>query len=534
MLKKKINSHTEEEETDIEDLAEVEKELAILYWDLDKTDTTLKIINDYLENNPEAVTMLHLKMDVLNRENRFDEALEICRELIKLEPDNLYTRTKLGNCYERMENIEKAVECYRMILVTDKDYVPAIRRLMYIYSYLSNQNSDMEKCKQGIEYATKLIEATGTAEGYVERGNLYIDLYELEQAVQDCKKAIELDQEAYYAYNNLGCALLKLRRVDEAIEPLEQAIRMEPDKDHLPYLNLAECYTLKKEYEKAIHAYKEVLRLRPKALSMKEKIAEIYVEMKNFNEAISAYEELISIMKEQAGNNDQGSSIFNRKKKKNSEESEKILSFYCDLADVYRQAGDYKKAEKYYKKVVSEYCSPFADYSPSRMEDVAEYYRDKGELEEAEKILKKAFKKVNTDKYSTANLSFTYATVLFELGRRKEALEQANIFIRDLLKRHGGEESLLSDKRYRPMYLYDLGIMKICAGQFTEAKKYLEQIKKCNLCVTCETCDCFEYYFGMGLLAELNNRKEEAREFYKKAIEIRGDYPCCEWHLKNL
>ena len=93
---------------------------------------------------------------------------------------------------------------------------------------------------------------------------------------------------------------------------------------------------------------------------------------------------------------------------------------------------------------------------------------------------------------------------------------------------------MLSDRRYRPMYLYDLGIMKICAGELAEGKKYIEQIRECHLCVTCETCDCFEYYFGMGLLAELNHKKEEAREFYKKAMAIKGDYPCCERHLKNL
>lgn len=532
-LKEKINNRPKEEETDIEDLAEVEKEQAIIYWDMDKTDMALGIIDDYLENNPEETTLLHLKIDILNRENRFDEALEVAREWIKLEPHNLFARTKLGNCYERMEDMDKAIECYRMILVTDKDYGPAIRRLMYIYSYLSDQEDDLEKCKAGIKYATRLIEATGSAEGYVERGNLNIDLYELEQAVEDCKAAIRLDPEAYYAYNNLGCALLKLRRVDEAIEPLEQAIHMEPDKDHLPYLNLAECYALKKEYEKAIHAYKEVLRLRPNAYGMKEQIAKLYIKMKDFNEAVWIYQELINSVKMQAGDDSQDAAL-SRKLKKNSDERKRILSYYCDIADIYRQAGDYKKAEKYYKKVVSEFCSPFAEYPPSRMEDVAEYYRDKGELAEAEKILKKALKKVNPDRYSTAHISFTYATVLFELGRRKEAAVHANIFINDLLNRNGGEEKMLADRRYRPMYLYDLGIMKICAGQFAEGKAYLERIRECNLCVTCKTCDCFEYYFGMGLLAELNNRREEAKELYEKAIAIEGDYPCCERHLKKL
>lgn len=531
VLKEKIKNRPKEEGTDIEDMAELEKELAILYWDLDQTEKTLEVIDDYLKKNPETATLIHLKVDVLNREKRYEEALEICRELVKLEPRNLFTRTKLGKCYELMENNEKAIECYRMILATDKEYAPAIRRLMYLYSYLSNEERDMEKCKLGIQYATKLIEVTGSAEGYVERGNLYIDLYELEKAVEDCKKAIELDSEAYYAYNNLGCALLKLRRVDEAKEPLEQVIDMDPDRDHLPYLNLAECYVLKKEYDKAIKAYKEVLRLRPKSLSIKEEIAKVYIKKKEFDKAIKGYQELMDIMTEQEG---KGSSIFNRKLKKNSEESERVLAVYCDIADIYRQAGDYKNAEKYYNKVVSNFCSPFASYPPSRMEDVAEYYRDKGDLLMAEKLIKKAFKKVDKSQYSTAHLSFTYATILFELGKRKEAAEHANIFIKDLLERHDGEENMLSDRRYRPMYLYDLGIMKICAGELAEGKKYIEQIKECHLCVTCETCDCFEYYFGMGLLAELNHKKEEARKLYEKAIAIKGDYPCCEHHLKNL
>ena len=529
-LKEKIKNRPKEEDTDIEDMAEIEKELAILYWDLDKTEKALTVIESYLKKNPNSVPMLNLKIDILSREERYQEALKVCQRLYIVDT-SIYTVTKLGTCYEHVDAYDNAIRYYNVAYNTNAQYVPVLRRLMYLYSYLSNEEKDMEKCKLGIQYATKLIEVTGSAEGYVERGNLYIDLYELEKAVEDCKKAIELDSEAYYAYNNLGCALLKLRRVDEAIEPLEQVISMDPERDHLPYLNLAECYVLKKEYDKAIKAYNKVLKLRPKALSMKEEIAKIYIKKKDYNKAISVYQELIDIMTGQEGKSSFG---LNRKLKKNAEESERVLAFYCDIADIYRQAGDYKNAEKYYKKVVSEFCSPFASYPPSRMEEVAEYYRDKGDFSMAEKIIKKALKKVDKSKYSIAHMSFTYATILFELGKRKEAAEQANIFINDLLERHGGEENMLSDRRYRPMYLYDLGIMKICAGELAEGKKYIEQIRECHLCVTCETCDCFEYYFGMGLLAELNHKKEEAREFYKKAMAIKGDYPCCERHLKNL
>ena len=59
-------------------------------------------------------------------------------------------------------------------------------------------------------------------------------------------------------------------------------------------------------------------------------------------------------------------------------------------------------------------------------------------------------------------------------------------------------------------------------------------MKESHVCVTCETCACFEYYFAMGLIAELEGRREDAKEFYEKAIEIKGDYPCAKHHLKGL
>ena len=53
-----------------------------------------------------------------------------------------------------------------------------------------------------------------------------------------------------------------------------------------------------------------------------------------------------------------------------------------------------------------------------------------------------------------------------------------------------------------------------------KACEYLARIPDCKLCVMCISCDCFEYYFGMGLIAELNKRLQEAKCFYEKAIEI--------------
>ena len=537
-LKEKIEQDTTSEKaTDIEDLAEVEKELAIIYWDLEQPEKALEVIDTYLEGCPESTILLQLKMDILGKEREFNKALEICQKLIQLEPKDLYVRTKLGNTYECLGENEKALTCYLKILEENQNYVPAIRRLMYMYSYLSNRDRDLELCKKGVFYATRLIELTNAVEGYVERGNLYIDLYELEKAVEDCQMAIQLDADAYYAYNNLGCALLKLRRVDEAIKPLEKIIALEPDKDHLPYLNLAECYLLQKEYDKAIQAYEEVMRLRPEAMHLKEDIAKLYIKKEEYDQAIQIYQEEIVAVKKQIKNKGIGEKVDAIFKELPSKEEEDLLHKYCALAKAYRQSGDFAEADSYYKKVEAKYFNFLGkNYSCSIIVKVAEYYRDRGEIAKAEKIMKKGYLlwDTNSSEKDRAGYSFVYATILFEAGKQKQAEKHAKIFIQYLLKEHGGEEALLSDLRYRPMYLYDLGIMYICAGKLEKGKAYLEKIRACHLCVTCETCDCFEYYFGMGLLAELEGRKEEAGKLYQKAIEIKGDYPCAKRHLENL
>lgn len=533
-LMEEIRTRPEEEGSDLIEPSDLERELAILYWDLDLPQKALEIVDDYLEKHPETSGILQLKADILARENRHEEALETCRKLIETEPKNLHYRLKLGNCYERMENTDKALECYRMILMENCNFVPAIRRLMYIYSYLSNERRDLELCKKGIEYATRMIELTGNAEGYVERGNLYIDLYELEKAVEDCKEAIKLDPDAYYAYNNLGCALLKLRRIDEAIEPLEKVIAMEPDKDHLPYLNLAECYAIKKEYKKAIHAYEEVLRIRPKAMSMRKEIAKLWIKMGDYEKAIGYYKTQIKDCQKRLGIMKDGMVIKMFLKEEQQGDCERLLEYYDNLGSIYRLMGDTVNAEKWYGNIEKVYFKLKEPCNMSSIENVAEYYRDKGEIEKAEKVLLKLFSYRKKNDLSSHHAYFTMATVMFEKGDKEQTKKYADAFIMDFIERHGGQEEFLSDRRYLPMYAYDVAIMHICAGRLREAEKYLAKMKESHVCVTCETCACFEYYFAMGLIAELEGHREDAKGYYEKAIEIKGDYPCAEHHLKGL
>ncbi len=525
-------------ETDIEDISDLYKEHAILYWDLDQTDRALEIIEDGIKRSgDEALQLKYLKIDVLNREKRHEEALSVCNALLGEEPDNLTARAKMGSCYERMDEHEKAISCYREILSKDPDNISAVRRLMYLYSYLSDQEDDRQKCRKGIFYATKLIGLTGSAEGYIERGNLYIDLFELEKAVEDCRKAIELDPEAYYAYNNLGCALLKLRRVDEAVEPLLQAVAMDPDKDHLPWMNLAECYCLKKDYDQAIHAYQEVLRLKPKAFRIQKEIAELWTKKGEYGKAAEFYKKQAQEIEKRISEMSLSKRLKYFAETELNDEKEKLLMMYFHVADVWRLSGDRKKAQKYYKLAENGPSALFQYVSCDVYAKLAEYYRDIGEAAYALKLVKKALSVKDPglrNGYDYVYLSFVGATVCFELGQASQAAIYAESFLEYKIEQKGGEKKVLEDARYRQSYLYDIAVMSLCSGNLQKAEACLDQMRECRLCVTCEYWDCFEYYFCMGLLEEIRGNKENARKLYEKSLELDSDCTYAKHHLEKL
>lgn len=533
-LRERVLFEDKDKSTDIEDLAELEREYAILYWDLDKVEQTFAIIDAYLKEHPDSDVMRDLKIDVCIREKRTKDALAMAKKMVKEFPDDIAKAMKLANCYERVDQQEKAIELYKKILVKKDDYVPAIRRLMYIYSNLSNQKDDLELCKLGIQYADRMIELTDSSDAYLEKGNLQIDLYELEGAVDSCKKAIERNPDAYYAYNNLGCALLKLRRVDEAVKPLLQAIELDPDREHLPYMNLAECYTLLGEYDKAIEAYENVLRFHPKSESVKESIAKLFIKKGDYERAVAYYKNRIKQIEDKYANVSNLKLIWD-----GMEEEDQLLSLYCDLADAYRQAGKSERAEHYYEKVILRWKNPLrGKISCRHIANVAEYYRDKGELEKAEKLVRKAYWRSSdeSNSYEMEHLMFVTATIMFCLGKQKKAREDAIGYFSRFYVCRGtdNQDKIFENKRHLLANLYDFAIMSLCAGDIKEGKEYIERMRNCNVCVTCECMECFEYYFAMGILAKIEGREEDAKTYFEKAIAIKGDYPCAQYQLSTL
>jgi Tfp pilus assembly protein PilF len=103
-----------------------------------------------------------------------------------------------------------------------------------------------------------------TAEGHTYRGWALSFLGMLDQAVQDCKRAIEIDPDFGNPYNDIGVYLMQIGLLDDAIpwfEKAKGAARYIPR--HFPFLNLGHIYMAKEDQNKALEEYVQALDLDP-------------------------------------------------------------------------------------------------------------------------------------------------------------------------------------------------------------------------------------------------------------------------------
>jgi tetratricopeptide (TPR) repeat protein len=103
-----------------------------------------------------------------------------------------------------------------------------------------------------------------TAEAHTFLGWTYSFQGRLDEAIEECKKAIAVDPDFGNPYNDIGAYLIQMGRPDEAIPWLERATgAARYEAPHFPRFNLGRIYVAKEMYSKAIEEFREALRLQP-------------------------------------------------------------------------------------------------------------------------------------------------------------------------------------------------------------------------------------------------------------------------------
>lgn len=119
--------------------------------------------------------------------------------------------------------------------------------------------------EKAIELYTRSIEIHATAEAYTFRGWAYSFQNRVDEAIEECKKAIEVDPTFGNPYNDIGSYLVHKGKNDEAIEWFEKAkLATRYDPKHFPYMNLGRLFAAKGMILRAIQEFEQALKIQPR------------------------------------------------------------------------------------------------------------------------------------------------------------------------------------------------------------------------------------------------------------------------------
>jgi Tfp pilus assembly protein PilF len=115
-----------------------------------------------------------------------------------------------------------------------------------------------------VELYKKSLTLCPTAEAHTFLGWTYRFQGKLPEAIDECKKAIEVDPSLGNPYNDIGAYLIELGRPQDAIPWLERATRSTRYASyHYPWFNLGRVYVAQELYTKARECFQNSLDIEP-------------------------------------------------------------------------------------------------------------------------------------------------------------------------------------------------------------------------------------------------------------------------------
>jgi len=120
-------------------------------------------------------------------------------------------------------------------------------------AYLGKSKSPQESIKKAFGLAQKVISLDDEIpDSHSLLSTIYLQMRQYDKAIAAGEFAVALDPNGAFAHHTLGLTLSHADRVDEGIDHMKQAIRLNPFPPYFFYHNLSRCYRIKGQYEEAL------------------------------------------------------------------------------------------------------------------------------------------------------------------------------------------------------------------------------------------------------------------------------------------
>ena len=233
--------------------------------------------------NLEEDTLLRLLEEIeenLRKENLFN-AQRLAEKGLELFPDNPRLLFKLSLIKIKLGLYNQARELLKKLVEIEPWNLDAI----YNLALSSSKIGDMG---EAVAYYRTYLRKREDPEGYNNLGIALDRLNRLDEALEAYSKAISLKPDNLNALINRGNLLAYMGKLDEALEDLKRAESINPNNYLISY-SLGTLYFLKREYDRAIEYLEKAVSLNPYYSDGFYTLADIYYIRGDYRKALAYY-----------------------------------------------------------------------------------------------------------------------------------------------------------------------------------------------------------------------------------------------------
>jgi DnaJ family protein C protein 7 len=200
-----------------------------------RTDIASGLVAAAVDAAPNAPRVLVARVRLLLLQKRYPEAAKEAADLMRRDasqPEPIYLRGR-ALFYDSLNMLPQAVSHFRQALQLDPDcqrYHLALKQARTLEAKRKEGNDAFQagNAEEAIKAYTEALEvepshAAGNTVLYANRAAAYMKLNKFNEAVNDCSKSIDLDENYVKAYTRRANAYMQLEKYEEAVRDYTKA-----------------------------------------------------------------------------------------------------------------------------------------------------------------------------------------------------------------------------------------------------------------------------------------------------------------------
>jgi serine/threonine protein kinase/Tfp pilus assembly protein PilF len=220
----------------------------------------------------------------------YEDARRYLEKAVELDPTFAFAYIYLGFVYDDLGYSNLGDEAYKKAKAYSEKTTEK-ERLLIDAAYAAFIERDSEKVLQlFLEFTRKYPKEK---QGHYWLGFIYQQRDSIEKAIDELKKALELDPDYGFALNQIAYAYIDLGDFEKAIEYFQKYALVSPG-DPNPLDSMAELYFRMGRIDGALEKYKEALEVKPDFYLALWNIGYVYAFAQNHSEALRWFDRFIN------------------------------------------------------------------------------------------------------------------------------------------------------------------------------------------------------------------------------------------------